>query len=204
LIASALLHPSKSVRTRLLSGVAVLGALIVIGLVLRHERAWVFARYIIEKTPLIASSLGRPSCGLAINLDNSIAIREALLRDAIYLLPDSGLFGLGLDGYMVGSCLPNTQAHNVVVQAVVEFGFVGGGLFVGLIIACLLFPLAQASRNPQARFVFCCGVFYLAESCFHGRISRDIELFAFLGVAARFSDGPLRVKLRQRAAATAG
>jgi O-antigen ligase len=133
---------------------------------------------------------GPPSCRLDIDLDNSIAIRKALLRDALHLSLIAGPFGFGLDNFMSHSCVKETEIHNSLLQAIVEFGWLGGlSLFALVAVAgARLAPLGRIYRS--ARFAFCSLAYVTAISLIHGRTSRDILLFAVLGLAAGIVEFP--------------
>ncbi|MCK1367612.1 hypothetical protein [Bradyrhizobium sp. 62] len=128
-----------------------------------------------------------PSCSTQVDLNNSISERKALLRDGLYLLPLSGAFGFGLDGFMKHSCMTGFQVHNSILQAVIEFGWVGGSTLTILIAISLwrLFPLARGSIDAQ--FALCSLAYIVLISLMHGRTSRDIALFALLGLSAAVS-----------------
>ncbi|WP_454628666.1 O-antigen ligase family protein [Bradyrhizobium cenepequi] len=120
-----------------------------------------------------------------IDLDNSIAIRKQLYADAFRILPDSGLFGIGLDNFTRHSCVKDTEAHNSILQAAIEFGWPAGAALVLLVFSVVRRKLpALAEIDTEARFVLCGLVFALMLSVAHGRISRDGTLFLFLGYAA--------------------
>jgi hypothetical protein len=128
--------------------------------------------------------LQAPSCGLDVNLRNSIAIRKALLSDALYLVPRAGGFGFGLDSFLGLSCIPFTEVHDTILQAFVEFGWLGGICLLALILSSAM-PLRSASQtSDDVRFVLCCLAYFFFLSLAHGRISRDMPLFAMLGLAA--------------------
>lgn len=123
-----------------------------------------------------------PACPI-VDLDSSIAIRKELLRETWNMLPSVGLFGIGLNGFTETACIRNTEIHNSVLQAFVEFGWIGGGAIILLILgsAAFLFPLAR--NDLEVRFVLCSLVYLTALSLAYGRISRDTLLFLFLGYA---------------------
>jgi len=123
-----------------------------------------------------------------VNMDNSIAIRKQLLREAVNILPEVGIFGIGLDGIMNTSCLPGMETHNSFLQALVEFGWIGGAALLLVVVssAAFLFPIAR--YHLEARFAVS-SVAYLAVMCLaHGRVSRDGLLFLFLGYATSLQD----------------
>ncbi|MDI4234445.1 O-antigen ligase family protein [Bradyrhizobium sp. Arg237L] len=156
--------------------------------------------------PVPAPPPSQASCP-SIDPDNSIIIRQQLYKDAFALLPEAGLTGLGLDGFPQRSCLKGFQVHNSILQAIIEFGWPAGIFLILLLYHAMgtrMFSLARINR--EARFVLCSLVFTLMLSMAHGRISRDLALFLFLGYAAKlrssaldieeqawvFGDGPIR------------
>jgi hypothetical protein len=131
----------------------------------------------------------------SIDLDNSIIIRQQLYKDAFALLPQAGLTGLGLDGFPERSCLKGYQVHNSILQVIIEFGWLAGAFLILMIYHTTgrrMFSLARI--NGEARFVLCSLVFTLMLSMAHGRISRDITLFLFLGYAARLRSSALDIE----------
>lgn len=161
----------------------LLGA-IAAGLLARYDQASLFANYAIERSPGDIGLEKPPSCYLTVNPRNSIAIRKALVQDALFLIPRSGWIGTGLDSFMKFSCIKLTEVHNSVLQATVEFGWLGGSLLFFLIVVTggWLFPLAR--YDDASRFVLCALAFVILLSLAHGRVSRDGVLFALLGCAA--------------------
>ncbi|MFH1339793.1 MAG: O-antigen ligase family protein [Pseudomonadota bacterium] len=161
----------------------VLLAAIAAGLLARYSQVRLFAGYAIERSTGEIGLEKPPSCYLAVNSRNSIAIRKALVQDALFLIPRSGWIGTGLDSFMKFSCIGSTEVHNSVLQATVEFGWLGGSLFVVLIVVAggWLFPLAR--YDDASRFVLCSLALVFTLSLAHGRISRDGVLFALLGCA---------------------
>jgi O-antigen ligase len=129
-----------------------------------------------------------PGCSsdASVNLDNSIAIRKVLLRQAVSMLPDAGLFGIGLDGFMKRTCVAGHQIHNSFLQAAVEFGWLGGVLFAALVIGGLLAILREARRDDASRFLLCCLVFVVLLCAVHGRFSGEALVFALVGAVAGF------------------
>ena len=146
-------------------------------------RRRLFADYAIERSPGEIGLEKPPSCYLTVNPRNSIAIRKVLVQDALFLIPRSGWIGTGLDSFMKFSCIKLTEVHNSVLQAAVEFGWLGGSLLFALVIVAQvrLFPLAR--YDDASRFVLCGLAFVVLLSLAHGRVSRDGVLFALLGCA---------------------
>ena len=171
---------------------AVLALSVVAGIQAKHVKARVLADYVIEKSAGTVSWERPPSCDLQINIKNSVAIRKALALDAIYLAPASGLFGTGLDSFMKFSCVKLTEVHNSLLQAVVEFGWLGGVLLLGLagFSMASIVPLAKQGRVPL--FLFSSLAFLILISMAHGRLSREFALFAFLGAIGGYVEGRSR------------
>jgi O-Antigen ligase len=124
-----------------------------------------------------------PSCYLAVDLDNSIAIRKTILRDALVLIPSAGWIGRGLDSFMKLSCIKQTEVHSSILQAAVEFGWLGALLLFLLIVLAGSSILVAARHDGTSRFVLCSLAFIVLMSLASGRVSRDAVLFAFLGCA---------------------
>ena len=140
-----------------------------------------------SSVPILNHDLSVPSCSLKVNMRNSVAIRKALWGDALYLIPQASWFGFGLDRFMKLSCM-ESEIHTSVLQAVVEFGWIGGLLLVALIFSAGFSLLLIAKCGRTTRFVACAFTFVCIMSVAHGRISRDMLLFAMLGVSAGISE----------------
>lgn len=141
-----------------------------------------------------APALPQASCP-SIDLDNSIIIRQQLYKDAFALLPEAGLTGLGLDGFTQRSCLKGFQVHNSILQVIIEIGWPAGVFLILMLyhtMGARMFSLARINR--EARFVLCGLVFTLMLSVAHGRISRDMALFLFLGYAAKLRSSALDIE----------
>jgi hypothetical protein len=165
-----------------------------VGLAARFDITKVLMTYAIQETEVSgiqkhnqtepADKIIPPSCNLDVNQDNSVAIRKALLRDAFYLIPNAGLFGVGLDGFLSLSCIKGTEVHNSVLQTAVEFGWLGG-LSLLLLIGVAGYQLLPLARKDEgASFVLCSLTCVTIMSMAHGHVSRDLLLFAMLGIAA--------------------
>jgi hypothetical protein len=163
------------------------------GLSARYSTAKIYASYILEqtfetsiaKTPeKIRPGAGEvPSCKLAVNTRNSIAIRQALIRDAVHLIPTAGLVGTGLDSFLEYSCIKAHQVHVSILQTAVELGWLGGLLLVTLMGLAIYGLIPLAMQSGPIRFILCSLVFAILLSLAHGRISRDVAVFALLGCA---------------------
>jgi hypothetical protein len=161
---------------------------IVAGLAARYDKTGLYADYIFEQSYGDYDPDKPPSCYLKLNLRNSIAIRKVLVQDAVFLIPRSGWIGTGIDSFMKFSCIRLTEVHNSILQAAVEFGWLGGSLLLLVIAfaASAIFPLAF--RDNAARFVVCSMGFAVLLCLAHGRVSRDGVLFALLGCAVGVSE----------------
>lgn len=181
-------------RKYILALAIVIFVAIAAGLLARHDQTRLYANYAMEQSSGFVGPEKPPSCYLKINLRNSIAIRKVLVQDALFLIPTSGWIGTGLDSFMKFSCIELTEVHNSILQAALEFGWLGGSLLFVMVVMAAgpMFP--QVRQDDVARFVLCSLAFVVLVSLAHGRVSRDALLFAFLGCA---------VSLRETAGARA-
>ena len=124
-----------------------------------------------------------PSCYLKVSPLNSILIRKVLMQDAVFLIPGSGWIGTGLDTFMEFSCIKGTQVHNSILQAAIEFGWLGASLLFLIMAVAVGSILPLARYDNASRFVLCGLAYVILVSLAHGRLSRDGILFAFLGAA---------------------
>jgi hypothetical protein len=131
----------------------------------------------------VTTGIVPPSCTMAVNMKNSFAQRKALWRDSVYLIPFAGAVGIGLDGFMKYSCMIGFPPHSSLMQALIEFGWIGGLalLVMGVLGFAGLYPRARHDEN--FRFILCTLAYAVMISFAHGRISRDMVLFAMLGLA---------------------
>jgi O-antigen ligase len=120
-------------------------------------------------------------------MNNSIAIRRALLGDALYFLPKAGLFGFGLDSFSEMSCLHGYQIHNSFLQAFVEFGWGAGVALIILVVIPFWIFLRRRSVEPDMHFLLSCLAFATLLSMIYGQVSRDLALFLFLGSFANLT-----------------
>jgi hypothetical protein len=146
-----------------------------------------------------------PSCNKTFDLNNSIAVRLALLDDAFFFLPKAGFFGFGLDSFAKMSCFEGYQIHNSVLQAVVEFGWIAG---IALIILVTI-PFKQFLFRPQRfdvnlLFLLSCIAFTTLLSLTYGQISRELPLFLFLGSFAKARSKPAIIAGQEASALASG
>jgi O-antigen ligase len=119
--------------------------------------------------------------------NNSLTIRRILFRDAIAAMPTAGVSGHGLAWFQSMSCV-GAPPHNSFLQAIIEFGWLGGIAFVLLLATGIwrIWPLAIV--NDEARFVLCCLICLAAISLVYGSLSHETLLFLFLGYAGRVNE----------------
>jgi hypothetical protein len=151
-------------------------------------------------------SIGEPpSCNKTFDLNNSIAIRRALLHDAFFFLPKAGFFGFGLDSFAKMSCFEGYQIHNSVLQAIVEFGWATGvALMVLITIPFKQFLFRQQGFDVNLLFLLSCIAFTVLLSLAYGQISRELPLFLFLGSFAKASSKPTITEGREASELTPG
>jgi hypothetical protein len=139
-----------------------------------------------------------PSCNKTFDLNNSIAIRRALLDDAFFFLPKAGFFGFGLDSFARMSCFEGYQIHNSVLQAIVELGWIAGIALIVLIIIPLKQVLfRQQETDVNLLFLLSCIAFTALLSLTYGQISRELPLFLFLGAFAKAGSNPAIARGRE-------
>jgi hypothetical protein len=172
------------------------------GLAARYHKASLYADYMMEQSPGDVGLEISPSCYLEVNIRNSIAIRKALLQDAVFLVPQSGWLGTGLDSFMKFSCIKLHEVHNSILQAAVEFGWLGGSLLLAIIVVAGSSILPQARYDDASRLVLCSLAFAVLLSLAYGRISRDGVMFALLGCTVGLKE-TARVGARAKSAMTA-
>jgi hypothetical protein len=90
--------------------------------------------------------------------------------------------GISTGGFL--AALMSMQVHNSALQALVEFGWIGGIALVALVLLSLARLLPIARYDDGVRFALCSLAYVAAISLAHGRSNADILLYALLGVAA--------------------
>lgn len=175
--------------------IASVFASVATGLLVRYNTTKVLMDYIVEETgnkransSALAQKIVPPSCSLDVNQRNSIAIRKALYQDAFYIIPKSGPFGFGLDGFMDISCIDGHEVHNSILQAIIEFGWLGGLSLTLLIGAAAIRLLPAARKDAGVRFVLCSLAYVTMMSMAHGHLSHDLWLFGLIGLAVGIAD----------------
>jgi hypothetical protein len=211
----ALVGPREQRKPTLLM-ICLLAAIVVVGLVARAHTTMAYLDHfatsaafkglrpdanlrsrpsdLIDKAMLRSSVPVVQSCE-PIDIDNSLAIRKRLFKDAMELLPSSSVAGIGLDGFAAATCLTGHPAHNTLFQTIIEIGWPGGVALVLLSFFALgrkrLLSLAKIS--PEVHFVICSLTFAMLISLMYGRLSRDTALFLFLGYAAALRSESVRI-----------
>jgi hypothetical protein len=188
---------SKRQRRLALSVLAILIASTAFGLIARSANANLYLRYAAEEIGGEASSgnilapshaarrnpqASTPSCE-NLNTRNSVAIRKQLISDAVNLIPRSGLFGFGFMSFGQLGCFEGVSPHNDFVQALIEFGWLGGAAFLALITLIPGLLAKPAGSDHDLLFVFLLSAFMVMLSMVYGQIGRDLPLFLVLGLA---------------------
>ncbi|KRQ98362.1 O-antigen ligase family protein [Bradyrhizobium valentinum] len=192
----------KQQRRFALSLLAILVASTAFGLLARFDNANLYVRYAIEGARGEVGSGGLSSATIlppsyaaqrnpeattadceSVNTRNSIAIRKQLISDAVNLIPRAGLFGFGFMSFGRLGCFEGASPHNDLLQAFVEFGWMGGVAFLTLIALIPLLLLKPARLDGDLRFVFLLSAFMIMLSMVYGQIGRDLPLFLVLGLA---------------------
>ncbi len=168
-------------RKRIIIVTAVVLLAMASGLAARYAKTRLFTNFAFEQSSGVITWKRPPSCDLNVNLKNSIAIRKALTLDALFLMPDAGWVGTGLDSFMNFSCIKLHEVHNSFLQAITEFGWAGGASLVLMTVFAGLSILPLARQGGVPLFLLCALTFIVSLSMVHGRLSRDTVLFAILG-----------------------
>lgn len=116
---------------------------------------------------------------------NSIAIRKALLGEAVAQIPSAGFFGTGLASFR-SRCLGSESPHNLPLQAIVEFGWIGGTVFAALITVALLRLWPLSFEAAGARFALSSLIFILTAAMAYGKLQAEATLYLFLGFSAAY------------------
>ena len=145
-------------------------------------RGWYLSRgvppsYEAERNPHPSSSC------LSVNTRNSVAIRKQLLLDALDLMPRAGLAGFGVASFEQMGCFKGMSPHNDLLQAAVEFGWVGGAAFFAMIVLAPLLLFRPSLSNRDAKFLFLLSAFMTMLAMIYGQVTGDLSLFMVMGVA---------------------
>jgi hypothetical protein len=116
--------------------------------------------------------------------DNSISMRRTLMKESFYVLPEVGPFGIGLSAFAGISCLTR-DPHNSILQAAIEFGFVGGLSLVLIILSVIRGLWVIPKNRPEVDFVLCSFVFVTIEDMAHGHLIYEMLFFAFAGYGSQ-------------------
>lgn len=121
---------------------------------------------------------------------NSVAVRKMLYKEWLRLLPEAGLTGIGLNGFMDRACITRSEVHNTILQAALEFGW-PAALLLTLVIGIGWVRCFRARGNEGARLGLFALSFLVLMSMAHGDISREFLMFFFIGYAVQ-AGPPLR------------
>jgi O-antigen ligase len=170
---------------------SILSLAVLIGLTSRLQMTSIYFKQIFDPNTIMTREdslqAARPAdpCLDGASAGNSFVARKVLLRDAVKAASSSGLFGTGLGSFLSMTCVPNSEPHNSILQATIEFGWVGGLGLLGMIVVALWHLASLARINLEARFVFGSLIFVVVAGMAHGILSREMPLFLFAGYAAR-------------------
>jgi O-antigen ligase len=106
-----------------------------------------------------------------------------LFSDALDLMPRAGLAGFGLMSFGELACFRGMSPHNDLLQAIVEFGWLGGVAFSAMITLAPILLFRPARSDKDMRFLFLLCAFMIMLGMIYGQISRDLSLFMVLGLA---------------------
>jgi hypothetical protein len=123
-----------------------------------------------------------PSCQ-SVNTRNSVAIRKQLFSDALYLTPRAGPAGFGLMSFGQLACFKDLSPHNDLLQAIVEFGWLGGAAFFAMTTLALMLLFRPARSDSDMRFLFLLCALMVMLGMIYGQITRESSLFVALGLA---------------------
>lgn len=155
-----------------------LGYTIALGYTVNPYKASMMTSYTVGA--IEAGSGVKSGCGVDEN--NSVALRRKLIGEFVESTPRYGLVGFGLDSFQSRSCLA-MPPHNSFIQAFFEFGFLGGGSLI-LLVGTVLAQLFRVARGDQRTvIVLCTLVLFVALDMAYGRLSRDIQTFALIGMS---------------------
>ena len=190
-LACTFLFSSRVQRLHVIAIMLVAAVSIAAGLTSRHKVSLAYLDHLLWVVSVVqaaeTSTLPPEECLDGGSPNNSIAIRRALLRDGIKAVPSSGWFGTGLSSFIEKTCA-KMDAHNSILQASVEFGWLGG-LLMSLMIAATLWQLWPfAGASCETRFVMASFIFVVVIDLAHGHLTGDGMLFLFTGYAARLAD----------------
>jgi hypothetical protein len=197
LTAVAVTSEARNDRRRVCIVIAVMVLAMSAGLLTRYKTIDLLLSYqddpAAATSPSAAALKAEPSdplvqCGIHIN--SSISIRKVLLLEAVAAIPDAGWFGIGFTNFGSVTCFAGMDPHNSILQALVEFGWLGGAVLMLMILVTLLYTRDAARFSQEGRFAFASFVYVVVLGLAHGSLCHDHLLFLFMGYAGRlYQDG---------------
>jgi O-antigen ligase len=185
-LAAVAASSGRDQRRRIYAIIAAIVALMAAGLLTRDrvsQAVFGFPVFAAEQIRPPGVVHWTPQCG--VNANSSLAVRTVLMREAITTIPDAGWFGIGFTNFGKVTCFSGTYPHNSILQALIEFGWLGGTLFTLLVLTALWYTWSAARASSEARFVFGCVVYVVTIGLAHGSLGQDMLLFLFMGYAGR-------------------
>jgi hypothetical protein len=134
--------------------------------------------------------LGMESCKVVLAEQDSIAIRRVFYREAITMLFNRPVFGVGAGVFGNHSCLVSVgHAHSTILHVFAELGLVGGLPFLGfLLVSVVVLFRAFMHSEEQSKpillgLIMLLGLHILVDQV-QGNYFFSIGFYIFVGVAA--------------------
>lgn len=141
--------------------------------------------------------LGMDSCAAILKNQDSIQIRKVFLGEAIELILERSLLGIGAGAFGDHSCLPaQGMPHNTVLHTFAELGLAGGLLFIGFLMASLIVlfrAIKWSDDKVQPVFLgvlMLLGLHILVDQI-QGNYFFAIGFYLFAGITAAIQAGDL-------------
>lgn len=167
-------------RRRFLAIAGLVIASVLLGAIWKRDATVVYAKYAAQSIGATASP-SPPDAGCsAVNANNSVDVRLQIYREAIAVLPEAGLLGIGLGRFAQKSCL-GSEVHNTVLQAAIELGIPAGLALVGLIVAVWTSLFRLVGQSFEVLFALCALSFAVMLSTVYGTLASAGFLFMTLG-----------------------
>ena len=184
LVSGAMISPSERRRFAVIGCLVVFA--VVVGAFCKLDSTIVYTKYAAES---IQSFKDRepPTFGCErVNFNNSVDIRRQVYKEALALLPEAGITGIGVGRFAERSCA-SSQVHNTILQAAVELGTPASLVLVGLIVVVWSRLFQIARQGPQTLFALCVLTFAILLSLVYGTLGSASFLFVALGYGVAVS-----------------
>jgi len=141
--------------------------------------------------------LGMESCAAMLKNQDSIQIRKVFLGEAIELILERPLWGIGAGTFGDHSCLPaRGMPHNTVLHIFAELGLVGGLLFIGFLMANLIVLFRAIKRSDDKVQPVFLGVLmllglHILVDQIQGNYFFAIGFYLFAGITAAIQAGDI-------------